>query len=120
MNADAVKARLKNFAEKSGCTFQEALTYYGMERILYRISISPYAEHFVLKGGVLLYAIFDRQYERAKHEPLESFHNTLGIIQSFLISTELPSIRTAFTLRSKILTLNYSPFSQVIWNRKPH
>ena len=65
MNADAVKARLKNFAEKSGCTFQEALTYYGMERILYRISISPYAEHFVLKGGVLLYAIFDRQYERA-------------------------------------------------------
>ena len=48
MNADAVKARLKNFAEKSGCTFQEALTYYGMERILYRISISPYAEHFVL------------------------------------------------------------------------
>ena len=51
MNADAVKARLKNFAEKSGCTFQEALTYYGMERILYRISISPYAEHFVLTGA---------------------------------------------------------------------
>lgn len=65
MNADAVKARLKNFAEKSGRTFQEALMYYGMERIIYRISISPYAEHFVLKGGVLLYAIFDRQYERA-------------------------------------------------------
>lgn len=65
MNADSVKARLKNFAIKSGCTFQEALTYYGLERAIYRISISEYAEHFVLKGGIFLYAIFGRNYERA-------------------------------------------------------
>lgn len=65
MNADSVKARLKNFAMKSGCTFQEALTYYGLERAIYRISISEYAEHFILKGGIFLYAIFDRNYERA-------------------------------------------------------
>lgn len=31
MNADSVKARLKNFAIKSDCTFQEALTYYCLE-----------------------------------------------------------------------------------------
>jgi len=30
MNADSVKARLKNFAVSSGCTFQEALVYYGL------------------------------------------------------------------------------------------
>ncbi len=65
MNVNSVKARLKNFAVSSGCTFQEALIYYGLERTLYRISISPYADHFVLKGGILLYAIFDRRYERA-------------------------------------------------------
>lgn len=65
MNADSVKARLKNFAVSSGCTFQEALVYYGLERMLYRISVSPYASHFVLKGGIFLYAIFDRKYERA-------------------------------------------------------
>lgn len=65
MNADSVKARLKNFAIKSGCTFQEALTYYGLERAIYRISISEYAEHFVLKGGIFLYAMFERSYERA-------------------------------------------------------
>lgn len=65
MNADSVKARLKNFAVKSGCTFQEALTYYGLERSIYRISISQYAENFVLKGGIFLYAIFGRNYERA-------------------------------------------------------
>ena len=65
MNTDSVKARLKNFAVKSGCTFQEALVYYGMERAIYRISISKYSEHFVLKGGIFLYAVFDRNYERA-------------------------------------------------------
>lgn len=65
MNADSVKARLKNFAVSSGCTFQEALVYYGLERTIYRISVSSYADHFVLKGGIFLYAIFDRKYERA-------------------------------------------------------
>lgn len=64
MNADSVKARLKTFAIKNGCTFQEALIYYGLERTIYRISVSKYAEHFVLKGGIFLYAIFERNYER--------------------------------------------------------
>ena len=64
MNADSVKARLKNFAVSSGCTFQDALVYYGLERTIYRLSVSPYASHFVLKGGIFLYAIFDRKYER--------------------------------------------------------
>lgn len=65
MNADSVKARLKNFAVESGHTFQEALVYYGLERTIYRISVSKYAENFVLKGGIFLYAVFDRNYERA-------------------------------------------------------
>lgn len=65
MNVDSVKAKLKNYAIRSGCTFQDALVYYGLERTIYRISVSPYANHFVLKGGILLYAIFDKKYERA-------------------------------------------------------
>ena len=65
MNAESVKARLKNFAVSSGCTFQDALVYYGLERTIYRLSVSPYASHFVLKCGIFLYAIFDRKYERA-------------------------------------------------------
>ena len=65
MNADSVKARLKNFAVSSGCTFQEALVNYGLERTIYRISVSQYASHFVLKGGIFLYAVFDRKYARA-------------------------------------------------------
>ena len=65
MNTDSVKAKLKNFAEENGLTFQEVLTYYGLERTSYRISVSNYADHFVLKGGIFLYAIYDRKYERA-------------------------------------------------------
>lgn len=65
MNADSVKSRLKNFTISSGRTFQEALIYYGLERTIYRISVSPYASHFVLKGGIFLYAIFNRKYARA-------------------------------------------------------
>ncbi len=65
MNAESVKARLKNFALKNGITFQETLTYYGLERTIYRIAVSEYSEHFVLKGGIFLYAVFDRSYERA-------------------------------------------------------
>lgn len=63
-NVDSIKARLKNFAMENGITFQEALVYYGLERTIYRISISKFAEHFILKGGIFLYAIFDRKYER--------------------------------------------------------
>ena len=64
MNAESVKARLRNFAIETGYTFQEALTYYGLERTIYRLSVSKYAEHFVLKGGIFLYAIFQREYVR--------------------------------------------------------
>ena len=49
MNAESVKAKLKNFARETGHTFQESLIYYGLERTIYRISVSEYAEHFVSK-----------------------------------------------------------------------
>lgn len=65
MNADSVKARLKQYAQQNGYTFQEMLVYYGLERTIYRLSVSEYAEHFVLKGGIFLYAVFTGKYERA-------------------------------------------------------
>jgi len=46
---------LKNQAVASGKTFQEALTAYGLERTVYRLSVSEYVERFTLKGGVFLY-----------------------------------------------------------------
>ena len=37
---------------------------YCLERTLYRLSISKYGDKFTLKGGVLLYALFDGNYTR--------------------------------------------------------
>ena len=50
----SVHQRLLNKAQESGRTFNELLRYYAMERFLYRLSISPYAGQFVLKGALML------------------------------------------------------------------
>lgn len=65
MNAQSIKDRLRNEAIASNKTIQQMQTYYGLERTIYRISISKYANHFVLKGGIFLYALFDKNYLRA-------------------------------------------------------
>jgi len=63
-NVDSIKARLKNRAQKENRTYQEVLTIYGLERTLYRLSISSYSSHFVLKGGILLYALYQGDFSR--------------------------------------------------------
>lgn len=65
MKAESVKARLKNLADRTGKTFQEELVYYGLERTVYRLSVSKYADQFVLKGGIFLYALFNGEFVRA-------------------------------------------------------
>ena len=57
MNDISVKERLKNLRKSSGKTFDELLILYGIERLLYRLSISEYRDQFILKGGALLYTL---------------------------------------------------------------
>jgi len=49
----SVRQRLLNKARQSGRPFNEILQYYAMERFLYRLSKSPYANNFVLKGALM-------------------------------------------------------------------
>ena len=65
MNAESVKARLKNLAVKDGGTMQDKLVTYALERSIYRLSISDYVDRFTLKGGIFLYALFEKQFARA-------------------------------------------------------
>ena len=64
-NAISVKERLKKKAIEDGKTMQDNLVTYGLERTIYRLSVSKYAEKFTLKGGIFLYALFDGEYARA-------------------------------------------------------
>jgi len=65
ISATLVKERLKNQAKEDGRTMQDELVTYGLERSIYRLSISEYAERFTLKGGIFLYALFDGNFARA-------------------------------------------------------
>lgn len=53
----SLQARLKNKAQKINKTFQEVLQHYGMERFLYRLSKTKYADYFILKGGLMFYSL---------------------------------------------------------------
>jgi hypothetical protein len=57
--AASVRARLFNKAQKDGVNFQRLLVRYALERLLYRLSISPEKDHFLLKGALL----FDLWYD---------------------------------------------------------
>ena len=52
--AASVKARLQNEAARRGDDFNLLLLRYGIERLLFRLSQSAYADRFLLKGGQLL------------------------------------------------------------------
>lgn len=50
----SVRQRLLNKARQENRPFQELLQYYAMERFLYRLSVSSFADRFILKGALLL------------------------------------------------------------------
>jgi hypothetical protein len=52
----SVRQRLLDQSRAQGRPFQELLQYFAMERFLYRLSLSPFSDRFVLKGALLLTA----------------------------------------------------------------
>lgn len=64
-NAASVKNRLKNRSKELNKTLQELLVIYGLERTIYRLSISRFRDNFTLKGGIFLYSVFDGSFIRA-------------------------------------------------------
>ena len=52
----SIRVRLLNLKKTSKHEYMYLLQRYFNERLLYRVSVSPYNGHFLLKGGSLLYA----------------------------------------------------------------
>lgn len=57
--AASVRAKLLNKARADKRDFTLVLTRYALERLLYRLSISEHADHFLLKGALLFDLWFD-------------------------------------------------------------
>jgi predicted nucleotidyltransferase component of viral defense system len=52
--AASVRARLLELSRRRGVEFQLVLSEFAIERLLYRLGVSPHADRFVLKGAMLL------------------------------------------------------------------
>lgn len=52
----SIRSKLLNVAKNEGIYYQTILTRYFQERLIYRISQTPYRQNFYLKGGALMYA----------------------------------------------------------------
>ena len=52
--AASVRQRLFDLAREKGQAFDAVLVAFGLERLIYRLSISTHRDRFVLKGGMLV------------------------------------------------------------------
>jgi hypothetical protein len=71
--AASVRARLLNRAKAEKQDFNLVLTRYALERLLYRLSRSKYAEHFLLKGALLFDLWFDIPHRPTRGADLLGF-----------------------------------------------
>jgi hypothetical protein len=58
----SIRARLKQHADASKQDFNLTLTRYGLERLLYRLSVSAHAPNFLLKGALLFLLWYEQQH----------------------------------------------------------
>lgn len=109
----SVKTLLRNKGLMTGKTMNSLLVAYGLERTVYRISVSRYAEHFTLKGGIFLYALFNGDFARATTdidllaERISNDTEEMGYVFSEILSLEADD-----PLKFDLGTLAVKPISE--------
>ena len=71
--AASIRARLKQRADTTKQDFNLILTHYGLERLLYRMSISPHAGNYLLKGALLFSLWYDQPHRPTRDADLLGF-----------------------------------------------
>ena len=71
--AASIRARLKQRADAAKQDFNLTLTHYGLERLLYRLSISPHAANYLLKGALLFSLWYDQPHRPTRDADLLGF-----------------------------------------------
>lgn len=74
--AASVRARLLNLAKAQGVDFNQVLVRFALERILYRLSQSDHAGHFLLKGALLFTLWYDMPHRATRDADLLGFGST--------------------------------------------
>ena len=69
----SVRTRLLQLAKTSGQSFDLVLTRFALERLLFRLGQSPYADRFVLKGAMLMMSWFDDPHRGTRDLDLLGF-----------------------------------------------
>lgn len=69
----SIRARLKQHADTTKQDFDLVLTHYGLERLLYRLSISPHGSNYLLKGALLFSLWFDLPHRPTRDVDLLGF-----------------------------------------------
>ena len=71
--AASIRARLKLYADAHQQDFNLTLTRYGLERLLYRLSISQHANSYLLKGALLFALWYDQPHRPTRDADLLGF-----------------------------------------------
>jgi len=71
--AESIRSRLLNLSKSEDSDFSTLLTRYALERFLYRISQSEYANIFLLKGALLFALWYDMPHRPTKDIDLLGF-----------------------------------------------
>jgi predicted nucleotidyltransferase component of viral defense system len=68
-----VRARLLNVAKAQGVDFSQVLVRFALERMLYRLTRSPHADRFLLKGALLFTLWYDMPHRATRDADLLGF-----------------------------------------------
>jgi predicted nucleotidyltransferase component of viral defense system len=81
----SVRERLRKLAAARKEDFQLVLTRYGLERLLYRLSRSPHAELFILKGAMLFQLWTDQPHRPTRDLDLlgRGDNSIAGVVEVF-------------------------------------
>ena len=72
-SAASIRARLLNAAKAQGVDFNQVLVRFALERILYRLTQSPHADRFLLKGALLFTLWYDMPHRATRDADLLGF-----------------------------------------------
>lgn len=113
ISAQSIKDRLKAQAITEGKTMQDKLITYGLERTIYRLSISEYCNKFTLKGGIFLYALFDGEFARATMDiDLLADHMANDILKMEKVFRDIFSIECNDALTFDLNTLSIAKITE--------